>query len=248
MATRLDIENNVKTLTGRNFSGIDTLLHFLVNSCVELFGNNITSVYDEQEWTHTITQTEIDNKTDNYILPGNTKTILSAAFIDDQSSTEKLYYPLDIKSPLDRYSLSTRGYSFGGYPSFDYTNNITFPAWTMPRTGRVDYATIPQVCHRLGANLFVYPRPGQNELNKKIYLMLGVYPAALNNDTDTNSITTYYPQTLVWYVTALFWVHLGDAQRAAQALQVASAMMTAFATQDEISKLMNITLQISRRE
>ena len=52
---RSNIRTKVKSIIGRNFSGIDDVINDLINIAVELFGNTVQSVYDEFVYTHTIT-------------------------------------------------------------------------------------------------------------------------------------------------------------------------------------------------
>ena len=99
--------------------------------------------------------------------------------------------------------------------------------------------------HVLNNALHVYPRPGSSEQDNKIRLMLGLFPADLQSDSDKNSITKSYPQALITYTSALFWgLHLNDAQRAQQYLTTAQLLLSSFARQDEINKLVNVTLKL----
>ena len=86
---RTGIRNVVKSIVGRNFSGIDTVLDNLTNMAIELFGNTVSSVYDEFVYTHTITSGEVSAKTDEYNLPARTKVILDAYYIDVSGSDEE---------------------------------------------------------------------------------------------------------------------------------------------------------------
>ena len=75
--------------------------------------------------------------------------------------------------------------------------------------------------------------------------MLGLFPADLQSDSDKNSITKSYPQALITYTAAMFWgMHMNDAQRAAQYLSTAQLLLASFAKQDEINKLVNITMKL----
>ena len=56
---RSNIRTKIKSIIGRNFSGIDTVINDLINIAVELFGNTVQSVYDEFVYTHTITTQKV---------------------------------------------------------------------------------------------------------------------------------------------------------------------------------------------
>ena len=244
---RSNIRTKVKSIIGRNFSGIDTVINDLVNIAVELFGNTIQSVYDEFVYTHTITSGEVTAKTDEYNLPNRTKVILDAYYID-VSGSEEVYYPLHIRSPLDFNESSN--YQLGttyGRASFDYaTDTLKFgPGYMSSRATRADYEGVPQLCYRVNNALHVYPRPGSTEQDNKIRLMLGLFPADLQSDSDKNSITKSYPQALITYTAALFWgLHMNDAQRAQQYTATAQVLLQSFARQDEINKLVNVTIKL----
>ena len=50
---------------------------------------------------------------------------------------------------------------------------------------------------------------------------------------------------LITYVCALFWsMHMNDLQRATQALATAQLLLASFAKQDEVNKLVNITMKL----
>ena len=97
---RSNVVSKVKSIIGRNFSGIDDVIKDLINVAVELMGNTVQSVYDESVYTHTITSGEVTAKTDEYNLPNRIKVILDAYYID-VSSTDEVYYPIDIRSPIE---------------------------------------------------------------------------------------------------------------------------------------------------
>jgi hypothetical protein len=245
---RSDIRTIVKNITGRNFTGIDTVLNNLIDTAVELFGSTISSVYEEEEWSHTITQAEVDSKTDNWLLPSSTKQILKATVINPKG-TEKVYFPLEIVSPMDWYDIGKLDAYQVRQLSYDYT--VQTPrlgdGLRVRYSGRVDYATIPRFCTRINENLFVFPRPSKNEVDWIIKVLLAVRPSALTSDTSTNIITDKFPYALIWYVGALFWLHhLNDVQRGQTFMQTASLLMTSFATQQEISKLSSITFKVAR--
>jgi hypothetical protein len=244
---RSNIRTKIKSVIGRNFSGIDTVINDLINIAVELFGNTIQSVYDEFVYTHTITSGEVTAKTDEYNLPNRTKVILDAYYID-VSGSEEVYYPLHIRSPIDFNESSTQqlGTTYGR-ASFDYgTDTIKFgPGYQSSRSTRADMTGIPQLAYRVNNAIHVYPRPGSSEQDNKIRLMLGLFPADLQSDSDKNSVTKSYPQALITYTSALFWgLHLNDAQRAQQYLTTAQLLLSSFARQDEINKLVNVTLKL----
>lgn len=243
------IRTTIKTLVGRNFTGIDDVLNPLIDSAVELFGSTITNIYDEAEWEHQITQEDVNSKTDNFALPVKTKYILKASIIN-KTGSEPVYYPLTGVSPMDWYdlnSLSRQG-QFSDRPTEDYSTSITFGGLKLRgwRAGRVDYAGIPRFYTRIGNNIYLYPRPGNNEVGYVLRVMLAVKPAVLATDTDTNVITDNYPDALIYYVGALLWLlHLNDQVRGAQWLQTASLYLQHFATEEEIKRLIGMTVKLS---
>lgn len=252
--TRGDIRTAIKTMIGRNFSGIDAVLNEYINTTVELFSSIVSSVYDEQEWEHTITQADVNNKVESYELPANSKQLLDVFYID-VSGTERLYYPITIISPIELDETSRKGIvgsftmSEGGL--YDYTSaHVTLPRQVYGDFGRVDFAGIPRVCARKGNRLFVYPRPGTREVGNKIRIFIGTRPSLLTADTgegSTNTITDKYPRALMLYTIAMFWsLYLRDLQTGQQWLQHAVNALQAFARADEIAKLSNAVIHIGR--
>jgi len=242
---RSNIVTKVKSMCGRNFTGIDTVIKDLINVSVELFGNMVSSVYDEFVYTHTISSGEVSSKTDEYNLPNRTKMILDAYYID-VSGSDEVYYPIHLRSPIDFDSAVSHGTTYGR-PSFDYgSDTLKFgPGYMSSRSTRADYQGIPQSGYRVNNAFHVYPTPGSSEQDNKIRLMLGMYPADLQEDGAKNSITKNYPQALITYTAALFWLlHMNDAQRGQQTLGLATMILQSFATQDEVNKLVNITIKL----
>lgn len=242
---RTGIRNVIKSVIGRNFTGIDTVLDNLLNIANELFGNMVSCVYDEFVYTHTITSGEVSAKTDEYNLPDRTKLILDAYYID-VSGSDDVYYPIHMRSPIDFDSAMSHGTAYGR-PSFDYgSDTLKFgPGYMSSRSTRADYQGIPQSGYRVNNAFHVYPMPGSTEQDNKIRLMLGMFPKELTDDAHSNSITENYPQALITYTTALFWLlHMNDAQRGQQALGLATMLLQSFATQDEVNKLVNITIKL----
>ena len=205
------------------------------------------SVYDEFTYTHTITSGEVTAKTDEYNLPNRTKVILDAYYVD-VSGSDDVYYPIHLRSPIDfneagNYTPSIKY----GRPTFDYSSDtIKFGvSYNTSGATRADYTGIPQQGYRVNNAFHIYPRPGSSEQDNKIRLMLGLFPADLQSDSDKNSITKSYPQALITYTAAMFWgMHMNDAQRAAQYLTTAQLLLASFAKQDEINKLVNITMKL----
>lgn len=244
--TRLDIRNKVKSIVGRNFTGIDDVLNNLIDTAVELFSSTVSSIYDEEQWEHTITSAEVSSKIDNWSLPTTAKTLLSATIIEPKSSGD-VYYPVEIVSPMDWYDIG-KLYIPSVKTSFDYTTETPTFGEHIRQTSskRVDISGIPRYCTKIGNNLYVYPRPSTREIGWKLRILLAVKPKKLTSDTDTNTITEHYPEALVWYVASLLWLaHLGDRQRGEAFLNTASLLLTSFATQQEISKLIGITQKIA---
>jgi len=244
---RTGIRNVVKSIIGRNFTGIDAVLDNLTNMAIELFGNTVSAVYDEFVYTHTITSGEVSAKTDEYNLPARTKMILDAYYID-VSGSDDVYCPIDIRSPIEfneagKYSPSVQY----GRPSFNYaTDTVKFGSpYGGGAASRADFSGIPNMGYRVNNAFHVYPRPGTSQQDNKIRLMLGMFPKELTDDSHSNSITENYPQALASYTSALFWgLHMNDAGRAAQFLTTAQLLLASFAKQDEINKLVNITIKL----
>lgn len=247
MADRAGIRSTIKTLAGRNFAGIDNILNTLIDSAVELFGSTISTVYDEEEWERQITQADVNAKIDNYQLPGRTKFILKATIID-KSGTENVYHELEQLSPVDWYELQRlEGASISSRPQEDYSTTITYGGYKLRSyfTGRVDRTGIPKYFARIGTNIFLYPRPSNSEVGWFLRLLLAVKPAKLTSDTTSNSITDNYSDALIYYAGALLWLlHLNDQVRGQQWLQTASLYLQTFATEEELKKLMGITLKM----
>lgn len=244
---RSNIVTKVKSLVGRNFTGIDTVITDLINVANELFGNTVSSVYDEFVYTHTISSGEVSSKTDEYNLPNRTKVILDAYYID-VSGSDEVYYPIDLRSPIEFNEAGKYGPTGGyGRPAFDYsTSTVKFGApYGQGRASRADFSGIPTMGYRVNNAFHVYPTPGSSEQDNKIRLMLGMFPSDLQADGDKNSITKSYPQALITYTAALFWgLHMNDAARAQQFLTTAQLLLASFAKQDEINKLVNITMKL----
>ena len=244
---RSNVVTKVKSIIGRNFTGIDDVIQNLINVAVELMGNTVQSVYDEFVYTHTITSGEVSAKTDEYNLPNRVKVILDAYYID-VSGSDEVYYPIDIRSPIEfnesgKYASSVRY----GRPSFNYaTDTIKFGSpYGGGAASRADSTGIPNLGYRVNNAFHVYPTPGSSEQDNKIRLMLGLFPQELQADGDKNSITKNYPMALITYVCALFWsMHMNDLQRGAQALATAQLLLASFAKQDEVNKLVNITMKL----
>lgn len=252
---RGEIKDAIKTMIGRSFSGIDDVLDEYINTAVELFSSIVSSVYDEEEWEHTISQTDVDNKVESYILPDNLKQILDVFYID-VSGTEKVYYPIQIISPIELDE--TRRYHIFYSPDvsagslYDYTTrDVVLPDYLAVEAGRVDTFGIPRICARKGERLFVYPRPGDQEVGNKIRIFIGVRPKGLTSDSginSTNTITLNYPRALILYVIAMFWsLYLRDLQAGQQWLGHAVNALQAFARADEIAKLSNAIINIGRK-
>ena len=244
---RSNVVTKVKSIIGRNFSGIDDVIKDLINVACELIGNTVQSVFDESVYTHTITSGEVTAKTDEYNLPNRVKQIMDAYYID-VSGSEEVYYPIHLRSPIEFNEAS--GYQSSpsyGRPSFNYASDtVKFgPGYMSARTTRADYTGIPQMGYRVGNTFHVYPRPGSSEQDNKIRLLLGMYPADLQADGDRNTVTKNYPQALITYTAALFWLlHMNDTARGQQTLGIATILLQSFATQDEVNKLVNITLKL----
>lgn len=244
---RSNVVSKVKSIIGRNFTGIDDVIQNLINVAVELMGNTVQSVYDEFVYTHTITSGEVSAKTDEYNLPNRVKVILDAYYID-VSGSDDVYYHIDIRSPIEfnesgKYSSSTQY----GRPSFNYASDtIKFGSpYGGGHATRADFSGIPNMGYRVNHAFHVYPRPGSSEQDNKIRLMLGMFPKELTDDAHSNSITENYPQALATYTSALFWgLHMNDAGRAQQFLTTAQLLLASFAKQDEINKLVNITIKL----
>lgn len=255
MADRADVRNNVKNIIGRQASGLDTNINTYIDIAVELLTNVVASVYDEAEYEHTVSSADISGNVSSYLLPSETKGIVSGSFIDT-SGTEDIWYPIRSISPRDEHSPLKYGAGAdtitGGEGSrFDLSSGtITF----MPSTSagrsvqtRVNQTGRPEVMYRIGRNLHVFPRPGSDEENDKIHLVLQVKPDALADDDATNTITTNYPRVLEMLVAGLFYAgYFKDQGNGSFFVSQAATLVSAFAEQDEVNKLQNITLGFSR--
>jgi hypothetical protein len=249
MATLADIRTTIGNITGRTITGNAANINTLINVVSELVSNTVASIYDEAEWQHTFTSVEIAANADNWTLPQSPpiKQLLKASVIAT-NTTEKVYFPVKILSPIDWSSVGELNVppGWGGIPGYDYSANpITFPAYLFASSERVNYATIPKFCTRIGSNLYVYPRPSTNETNWELHIWIAQHLNTLVNDTDTNSLTVYHPNTLAMLTAALFWmIYLGDIPRGQQCLAIATTMMQSFAKTEEIAKLSNILITL----
>jgi len=230
------IVTEVKKIVKHQPADIDNVIITAIHTGVELIGSIVTSVYDEEEWEHVVSSGDVTAKVDNYSLPARTKYILSAAHID-VTGTEDVYTPLDVLSPADWYDLPNIS-RVGALESFDYTTQtVTIPIGHL-RSGKVNREGKPQFVTRIGKNVYVYPRPDTNEVNNKVRIMLAVKPALLTLATDTNTITEEYPYALIHYVAGLTYAEFGVQSKRDFELTQAGQLISTFATNDELNKLL----------
>lgn len=250
MADLEGVRNDVKLWIGRNWTGIDAVIDSAINASVELFGNTIASVYDEQRWAHTIVSGDVSGNVDNWALPATVKHIITAA-VKDPTSTEAVYHEMTILSPAAVYDLDSVYKKRPGYdlsridigPSGVFSFSTFEKGYRSGRT-RVDRSGRPELIWRVGGNAFVHPRPSTSEIDYSIELLLAVRPAFLVNGTDTNTYTDKYPHLLSHFAAGVVWAsRLGDTARAAAEFGIAGQLLTQIANQEEISKLINIQLR-----
>ncbi len=237
---RGQIKTQLKSLIRRNFSDIDTILEQCIDMAVELMGRNISAIYDEEEWFHTITNADHTNKINNWQLPSSFKKLLWVT-LNDLSPDDDVHYPLNIISPYDQYELFTGA----GRSSFDYGVDTARIRDGISSGARIDFQMQPTCAWQLAGNLYVYPFPSSNEENWTIQAGLQVLPAALTADGESNTISINYPQALIFLAGTLFWgLHLNDPFRFQTWLQLTTTALTGVAKEQELSKLSNINLTI----
>ncbi len=247
--TRDDIVDLIKTFLGRNFTGIDTVIQEAINTSIELFGNTISAIYDEAQWQHTFGSGDTASKVDNYQLPPGTKYILDATIIDPTGS-EDTFYLMEGRSPVDAYEID-RLYARTGRPGFytgapDLSSQVltwgtTFPGRSTEVT-RVDQAGIPRFYWRIGSNIHIFPRNSSREEGWMLRVMLAMKPPVLTGN-DSNSITENYPYALAHFAAGIVWgTRFKDQEAANSHYLLASQLLNAVASDQEISKLMGIRI------
>lgn len=248
--TRNEVTDVVKDLIGRNWTGIDATIYNTLNSVIELYGSSISAIYDEESWKHIFTTTDVSQEINAYELPTGTKYILNATVIDP-TGEEATYYKVHIVSPKDSFDIDSLDRS--GRPGF-YTNSrdisgtqiMTFNTFTgggTSQVSRVDRSGIPRFVWRFGNNAYIYPRSSTAEVNWELRILVAKKPPTLTTNT-TNTITINYPFALAHFAAGILWgTRLGDDTRANQQYLLASQHLSAIATDQEISKLININLR-----
>lgn len=248
--TRNEVTAVVKELVGRNWSGIDTTIYETINSVTELFGNSISAVYDEELWRHTFTTTDVSAEINSYELPSGIKYILNATAIDT-TGDENVYYEMQAVSPIDAYKLDRldkrgRPGFYTGSKDISGSQTITWNTFTGSQgsaVGRVDRTGIPKFYWRVGNNCYIYPRVSSEEVGWDLQITIAVKPDRLTTDT-SNTITTNYPYALAHFAAGILWgTRMGDTERANQHYLLAGQHLTAIATDQEISKLINMRIR-----
>lgn len=248
--TRNEVTAVVKELVGRNWSGIDDTIYETINSAIELFGNSISAIYDEEIWKHTFTTTDVSAKINSYELPSGIKYILNGTVIDT-TGDEDVYYEMEATSPIDAYKMDRLDKR--GRPGF-YTGSkditgyqvVTWSTFTSSHgatVGRIDRSGIPRYYWRVGNNCYIYPRASSEEVGWDLQITIAVKPDRLTTDT-SNTITTNYPYALAHFAAGMLWgTRLGDTERANGQYLLAGQHLTAVATDQEISKLINMRIR-----
>lgn len=246
-----EVRTSVGDLVTHTFSSSDAI-DIAINTAVEYIGHTVAALYDEERWRHTIIQADIDDDLDNWQLPDYTQYIRKGTLIDP-TGTEKIYYPLEANSPDDQYSLDKM--DVRGRPAF-LTNYYEPDLSGSPRMGifegfsrsgyaeRIDKQGRPRLVYRVNNNAFVFPRPGQQELNHILELFLQMYPQPLSDANTSNTISLNYPYALIHYTVGILWAtKLGNPARAQASIQIAASMLNNIASKQEISKLINLGLK-----
>lgn len=255
MADRENIRDGVKNIVGRQATGIDTVINEYIDIGVELISNIVTSIYDEAIYEHTISQVDVDANTDSYLLPTGTGRIISASYVD-KSQTEDVFYELEVKSPADegkplKYGFGREGITGGAGSSFDFSSDTRTFLPTSHRSNttqtRVNQDGRPEMAYVVGQNLHVFPRPGDDEVNDKLRIIITIRPDVLTDDSSTNTITTNYPEALKVLSAGLFYSgYFKDLANGGFFVQQAGSLVASFASKDEANKFQNITLGFSR--
>lgn len=249
MPSRSEIRTSVKTMIGRDFDGINTVLDEYIVDANEYFANSISAIYDIKLWEHEITSSDNSGDVNNWQLPVRLKGIQDAYYVDE-SADEKVFFKIDVVSPTAFYNdsrnpSSSRGAGFAAGQRVNWTSSASLvPAYYRTRNvARVDWEGIPYKSSRIGQRFYVHPRPGAAEVGNKIRLTLQMKPDELTGDGSENTITTHYSRPLILYTAGMFWsLYYGNLQTGQLWLRRAGDAMAAFATQDEINKLINLTV------
>ena len=248
--TRNEVASIIKDLVGRNWTGIDDTIYNTINSVVELFGSNITQIYDEEIWRHVFTSVDTSQQINAFEIPSNTKYVISGTIIDT-TGDEDVYYEMLGTSPIDSFkmdrldkrnrpSFATGIKSIAGGEVMTFN---TFDRGFYNQVGRVDRGGIPKFYWRFGNNVYIYPRNSVNEEGWEFRVLLAKKPPILTTDTD-NTITINYPYALAHFAAGILWgTRLGDDARANQQYLLAGQHLTSIATEQEISKLININIR-----
>lgn len=239
--TRLQLLTDLKVLIRRDFDDIDSLLQQCIDIANEIMGRNISAIYDETEWEHTIIAADYDNNIDNWKLPASTKKLNYATLVDTTDADQYNHYELVLISPYDAY----KPIVYGSIQTFDYTVDT----YRIPSGGqsRVDREAQPRLAWQYNNNLFVYPRPSSTEDAWLIRVGLQIVPDKLTADGSSNTLTDNFEEPLKLLTGALFWSLYGnDEARSKQWLQWTSQALTGVATDQELAKLGNIILSIRR--
>ena len=254
--TKTQIRAQVRDINNRLTTDADSVIDHFIDISTELFNNVISSIFDLQIWRHTFNQSDLDNDVDNWVLPDNIKNIQKVTYVDN-SSTNKHFIPLDRISHSEIYDLIKKGALSGPGTSFlslgqkDYSGSKASFSGRFTtggvRIGRVDTESTPRVYAQLGSLIYIFPRPTSDDLNNELRLTLQTRTNSLVNDSDTNTITTRFPEAFAMYVAALIsLLHQRDPVNGPLWLQQAGVMLQAYATADEISRLTNFTFNHSR--
>ena len=257
MASLSDVRSNVYTNINRTAStAMDSVIDLAINSACSLLGHTLSSVYEEEFWFRTFTSDDATNQVDNFSLPATTKLIRTIDLVDTTTAGEEVYYPLLQVSPDDLYDTDKlEGYRTANIGYTTATRDITSESgvWNFNTFRRGGLSTIgrssrsgrPEICARVGNNLYIHPYITSDYVGWKLRLLLVMYPDELSGDADTNTITNEHPYALVHFASGLIWAsHFHDQNRAQAEFSIAAQFLGSIASDDQIKKLVNIQSKI----
>ncbi len=256
MASLADVRSDIYTNINRTSStAMDAVVDLNINSACALLGHTISSIYEEEFWYRTFTSDDATNTVDNFSLPATTKMVRTIDLVDTTTAGEEVYYPLLQVAPDDLYDTDKlEGYRTAnvGYTTSvrdisgdGIWNRNTFMRGGVSTIGRSSRSGRPEICARVGNNLYIHPYITSDYVGWKLRLLLVMYPDVLSDDADTNTITNEYPYALVHFASGLIWAsHFHDQNRAQAEFSIAAQFLGSIASDDQIKKLVNIQSKI----